>query len=271
MSSIAGQFNIQVSGNAQQPLVFAHGLGCDQSMWKYVTPAFENDYNVVLFDYAGSGNLSTAAYSKQRYNSLQAYADDVIGIAHELQLSNIIFFGHSVSAMIGMLAAIAEPGLFSHLVMLSPSPCYINSPGYHGGFERKEIEELLLKLKTNLAEWSETYAPVIMGNQERTHLTETLQNSFLSTDREALYNFAELTFLSDMRNRLQELTVPALIIQCTEDVVAPQEVGNYMHTNMPNSTLVTLQADGHCAHMSDPAEVITITKNYLGCGKNTTN
>ena len=166
-----------------------------------------------------------------------------------------------------MLAAITAPRKFSHIIMLSPSPCYINSPGYQGGFERKEIEELLLKLKTNLAEWSATYAPVIMSNQERPYLSETLQNSFLSTDREALYNFAEITFLSDMRNRLQELTVPALIIQCTEDVIAPKEVGSFMHQNIQNSTLINLQADGHCAHMSDPSEVILIIKDYLS-GKN---
>jgi sigma-B regulation protein RsbQ len=244
-------------------MMFAHGLGCDQNMWRFITPAFENEYKIVLFDFLGCGDSDMDAFKQENYPSLNEYGDDILEIITSLKLSNVVLVGHSVGSMIGMLAAIKAPQLFQHVIMVSPSPCYINYHGYKGGFEKVEIDGLLAKLKENLDEWSEKFAPVIMSNTDRPALTNELKDSFKSTDPKALYHFAELTFKSDLRCELEKLKVPSLVMQCSEDVIAPTEVGDFLHSHLAQSQLVVLKASGHCAHLSEPEETIGFIKAYL--------
>lgn len=244
-------------------MLFAHGFGCDQNMWRYITPAFENDYKIILFDYVGAGKSDKSAYNEERYASLEGYAQDVLEICEELQLSDVVFVGHSVSAMIGTLAAIEAPHYFSHLVMVGPSPRYINADGYVGGFEQKDIEGLLETMEKNYIGWANFLAPNIMGNKDRPELGEELTQSFCTTDPVIAHQFARATFFSDNRNDMSKVTVPSLILQCSEDIIAPLEVGEYLSKTLPNSTLKVMKATGHCPHMSEPEETITLIKDYL--------
>jgi sigma-B regulation protein RsbQ len=255
--------NVKVWGNGATPMVFAHGFGCDQNMWRFLTPAFEQDYKIVLFDYVGAGKSEIRAYNEERYSNLNGYAQDVLDICHELNLKNIIFVGHSVSSMIGLLAAIKEPALFGNLIMIGPSPCYINDLGYKGGFEKKDIDELLETMDKNYIGWANFLAPAIMKNPERPELGKELTESFCSTDPKIAKHFAKATFFSDNRGDLPKVTVPSLIMQCSEDIIAPNEVGEYLHANLYNSTLKVLRATGHCPHMSEPEETIEVLRQYL--------
>lgn len=243
--------------------MFAHGFGCDQNMWRFVVPAFENDYKIILFDYVGAGKSDRSAYNQERYASLYGYAQDVLEICTELALSKVIFVGHSVSSMIGLLAAIQEPAYFDRLVMVGPSPCYINHENYKGGFERKDIEDLLDTMEKNYIGWSNFLAPNIMGNKDRPYLAEELTESFCSTDPVIAHQFAQATFFSDNRKDLNKTNIPSLILQCSEDIIAPLEVGEYLAKNLPNSTLRIMKATGHCPHMSEPEETISLIKDYL--------
>jgi sigma-B regulation protein RsbQ len=262
--NILSRNNVKVTGRGTQPILFAHGFGCDQNMWRFVAPSFENGYQVVLFDYVGSGRSDVRAYNPERYSSLHGYAEDILDICGALELKDVILVGHSVSGMIGLLAAIREPGLFQRLVLVSPSPRYINEPpDYVGGFERRDIEELLETMDKNYIGWANFLAPMVMKNPERPELTGELTESFCSTDPIIARRFAEVTFFSDNRRDLPKLTVPSLIIQCSEDLIAPRQVGEYLHRNTPHSTLRIAQATGHCPHMSAPEETIGIIKDYL--------
>jgi sigma-B regulation protein RsbQ len=262
MSSLK-KFNTCISGHGTQPMMFAHGYGCDQNMWRFVAPAFEEDFKLVLFDHIGAGNSDSSFYKKEKYASLHGYADDVLEICEELGLQQVIYVGHSVSAMIGVLAAIKSPSVFSRLVLVAPSPCYINHDGYIGGFSREDIDELLVALEGNYLGWSTNIAPVIMGNPERPALAEELSNSFCRTDPDIAKNFAKATFLSDNRQDLSKLTVPALILQCSNDLIAPNEVGRYLKANISQSSLVEMKAKGHCPNLSAPDETIDCIKSYL--------
>lgn len=262
-SSIEERFNINILGNGTQPMLFAHGYGCDQNMWRFVYPHFEQDYKIILFDYIGAGKSDLSAYSNNKYDSLQAYADDIISICKHLNLKDVIFVGHSVSAMIGVLANKKAPTLFSKMVMVGPSPRYINDENYNGGFEESSIQELLTTLDSNYLGWSQTMAPVIMGNDDRPHLGEELSNSFCSTDPEIAKNFARVTFLSDNRADLPAIKIPCLILQCRNDVIAPIEVGEYTAKSIPNSTLKILNAIGHCPNLSAPEETTAAIKEFL--------
>jgi sigma-B regulation protein RsbQ len=262
-SSIATRNNVRVYGQGVQPIMFAHGFGCDQNMWRFITPAFENDYQIILFDYVGAGNSDLNSYEPERYASLNGYAQDVLDIIEELQLKEVIFVGHSVSSMVGVLAAIEEPSYFSKLILVGPSPCYINKDDYKGGFERKDIEDLLETMEKNYIGWANFLAPAIMSNKERPELGEELTESFCSTDPVIARQFAETTFFSDNRNDLQKLKIPSLILQCSEDIIAPVEVGEYVHKNLANSTMKIMKATGHCPHMSEPEETISLMKEYL--------
>jgi sigma-B regulation protein RsbQ len=263
LSSVLQRNNVRVFGKGRQPMLFAHGFGCDQNMWRFLTPAFENDYQIILFDYVGAGKSDISAYNPERYSSLQGYAQDVLDICRELDLRDTIFVGHSVSSMVGLIAAIEEPQRFSRLLMLGPSPCYINDSGYYGGFERKDIEGLLQTMDQNYIGWANLLAPAIMGHQDRPELGAELSDSFCSTDPQIARRFAEATFFSDNRNDLRHSPVPALILQCSEDIIAPTEVGQYLAANMPNSTLRVMRATGHCPHMSEPGETISLIREYL--------
>jgi sigma-B regulation protein RsbQ len=261
--SVRTRNNIRVSGAGSTPMVFAHGFGCDQNMWRFVAPAFEQDYKIVLFDHVGAGRSDLSAYSSSKYSSLNGYANDVLEICRELDLKDVIFVGHSVSAMIGALAAIKEPQRFAILVMVGPSPCYVNEGDYHGGFRREDIEELLNFLDSNYLGWSSAIAPQIMGNPERPELTEELTNSFCRTDPEIAKQFARVTFLSDNRSDLNKLQTRSLVIQCSNDVIAPVSVGEYVHNRVAGSRLAILKAMGHCPNLSAPQETVAAIRAFL--------
>lgn len=260
---IRARNNVRVSGHGERTIVFAHGFGCDQTMWRMVAPAFEADYRVVLFDYVGCGKSDWSAWDAQRYDSLRGYAQDVLDILHAFDLHDVIFVGHSVSAMIGMLASIEAPERFSRLIHIGPSPCYVNDAGYTGGFERKDIEGLLDLMEKNYIGWAAFLAPVVMKNPGRAELTEELQSSFCATDPRVTRQFARVTFLSDNRADLAKVTVPSLILQCSEDAIAPDAVGRYLQGVLPQATLWQMTATGHCPHMSHPEETVALTKAYL--------
>jgi sigma-B regulation protein RsbQ len=256
--------NVQLSGPAGgQPMVFAHGFGCDQNMWRYVAPAFEDRYRVVLFDHVGAGRSDAAAYSRTRHASLDGYADDLLEILRELELRDAIFVGHSVSSMIGILAANREPERFDRLILIGPSPRYVDDGDYVGGFTSEDIDGLLQSLESNYLGWSAAMAPVIMGNGDRPELGEELTNSFCRTDPQIARQFAGVTFRSDNRADLGALAVPALILQCSDDVIAPLAVGEYVHRSLPQSELVVLAATGHCPNLSAPEETIAAIEAYL--------
>jgi sigma-B regulation protein RsbQ len=260
---ISARNNVKCFGKGTQPLMLAHGFGCDQNMWRFITPAFEDDYLVILFDYVGAGKSDVRSYNAERYSSLQGYAQDVLDICNELQLNDVIFVGHSVSSMIGLLAALERPEYFSNIIMVGPSPCYINDDNYTGGFERKDIEGLLETMEKNYIGWANFLAPNIMANKERPELSEELTESFCSTDPVIASEFARATFFSDNRNDLAKLKTPSLILQCSDDIIAPMEVGTYLHQNLPQSELKIMKAKGHCPHMSEPEETIKLIKEYL--------
>ncbi len=262
--TVAKRNNVRLSGAPDgRPMLFSHGFGCDQNMWRYVAPAFEADYRVVLFDHVGSGGSDLSAYDPAKYGSLDAYAEDVLEICRELELEHVVFVGHSVSAMIGALASIADPDRFDRLVLVGPSPRYIDEEGYVGGFSRQDIEGLLDTLEANYLGWSSTMAPAIMGNPDRPELAGELAESFCSTDPVIARRFAEVTFLSDNRKDLSDVTIPSLILQCSADIIAPLDVGEYLHRHLPLSTLRVMRATGHCPHMSHPEETIEAIKEYL--------
>ena len=256
--------NVSVSGDPSgRPMVFAHGFGCDQNMWRLVTPAFERNRRVVLFDYVGAGGSDLSAYDAERYATLDGYAADVLEIVEALDLRDVVFVGHSVSAMVGVLAANAAPDRFGALVLVGPSPRYIDDEGYHGGFTESDVESLLASLDSNYLGWSQAMAPVIMANADRPELGEELTESFCRTDPEIQKRFARATFLSDNRADLGAVRVPALVLQCTDDVIAPETVGAYVHERVPGSTFVKLRATGHCPNLSAPEETVAAIAAFL--------
>jgi sigma-B regulation protein RsbQ len=255
--------NVNISGKGKQPLLFAHGFGCDQNMWRFIVPAFEEEYQIILFDYVGAGKSDKASYNPERYSSLQGYAQDILDICEFLHLEKVIFIGHSVSSMIGLLSAVESPEYFDRIIMVGPSPCYINKDGYTGGFEHHDIEGLLDTMEKNYIGWANFLAPKIMGNDERPELGRELTESFCSTDPVIACQFAKVTFFSDNRNDLAKLKTPTLLLQCTDDLIAPLGVGDYLHQNLPQSTLKVMKAKGHCPQVSEPEETIALIKEYI--------
>ncbi len=260
---IIDRHNIKFAGKGKQPMVFAHGFGCDQKMWRYIVPAFENDYRIILFDYVGAGGSRLESYNSEKYSTLHGYAEDVLEICEALELKDVILVGHSVSSMIGLLAAIRQPKLFHRLIMIGPSASYINEGDYVGGFERSDIEGLLDTMEKNYVGWANFLAPNVMGNKDRPELAQELTDSFCTTDPTIAREFAAVTFFSDNRKDLSRLAVPVLLLQCTDDIIAPLEVGTYLHVHMPSSTLQVMKATGHCPHLSHPEETIAFMKEYL--------
>jgi len=255
--------NVNVRGSGARTMMFAHGFGCDQTMWEPVARNFEEDFQVVLFDYLGHGQSDLSAYSAQRYSRLDAYAEDVVAIAEALGLRGAVFVGHSVSAMIGALANLKAPELFSELVMVGPSPRYIDDDGYRGGFSREQIDELLEFLADNHLGWSAAMAPAIMGNPDRPELSSRLENSFCSTDPDIARDFARATFLSDNRADLPSVHARTLVLQCSDDIIAPREVGEYVHSRLPQSEFRMLRATGHCPNLSAPDEVTMAIREFV--------
>ncbi|HEX2060462.1 MAG TPA: alpha/beta hydrolase [Thermoanaerobaculia bacterium] len=262
--NVRARNNVRLAGaETGQPMLFAHGFGCDQEMWRHVTPAFEDDHRIVLFDHVGAGGSDLSAYDRERYDTLDGYARDVLEICAALDLRDVTFVGHSVSSMIGVLAANREPDRFAHLIMVGPSPRYIDEGDYRGGFARADIEGLLDLMDKNFIGWATFLAPVIMKNEERPELTRELHESFCSTDPKIARRFAEATFFADNRADLVALRVPSLILQCAEDAIAPSDVGRYVHRVVPESTLRMMKATGHCPHVSHPEETIEAIREYL--------
>jgi sigma-B regulation protein RsbQ len=258
--------DVRVSGVPDgQPIVFAHGFGCDQSMWRPVASRFEADYRVVTFDQVGFGGSDRTAWNEQRYSSLSAYAEDLVDILAELDLTDVIFVGHSVAAMIGVLAAVTDSQRFARLILVGPSPRYVDDPAepYIGGFSRPDIDDLLDTLDSNYIAWSEQMAPVIMGNPDRPMLGHELASSFCRVAPEVAKLFARATFLADNRGDLARVQTPTLILQCRNDPIAGDQVGEYVHRHIPGSTLTRLGATGHCPNLSAPHETADAIRQYL--------
>ncbi len=269
MSAVAtrARNNVVVTGNPDgQPIVFAHGFGCDSNMWQLVTPRFEDRFKVVVFDHVGAGGSDLNAYDEAKYASLNGYASDVVELCDALELSDVVFVGHSVSAMIGAIACIRRPELFDKLVMVGPSPRYIDDDGYVGGFSEDDIVEMLDSLESNYLGWSAAMAPVIMGNPERPELGATLTASFCRTDPQIARQFARVTFLSDNRGDLAKVMTPTLVLQCRNDVIAPIAVGEYVSRSLPDARYVMLEATGHCPNLSAPEATAAAIAEFVGAG-----
>ena len=261
--SVKDRNNVTVTGDGAATMVLAHGFGCDQSMWRFLAPAFERRYKVIRYDLVGSGASDLAAYDREKYASLHGYADDLIEILEEFASGPVIFVGHSVSATIGMLASIKAPQRFVANVMVGPSPCYINDGDYVGGFSREDIDDLLDTMDGNYLGWSSNMAPAIMGAPSQPQLGAELTNSFCRTDPEIARHFARATFLSDHRADVPRSTTPTLILQCSDDMIAPREVGDFMHRNLPDSTLTIIDNVGHCPHLSEPTASTAAIDHFL--------
>lgn len=256
--------NVKITGKGERTIIFAPGFGCDLNVWNLTAPYFETDFRVVLFDYVGSGQSDYQAYIADKYNNLYGYAQDVLDVCAALELKEAIFVGHSVGGIIGLLAANQKPELFEHLILIGPSPFYLNEiPDYHGGFEKEDLEGLIQMMEMNYIGWANYLAQVIMKNPERPELSQQLEDNFCSTDPEVARQFAVATFFSDHREDVKKVTIPSLILQCSDDSIAPIEVGQYMHRHLNNSTLQIMDATGHCPHMSHPEETVRLISNYL--------
>ena len=256
--------NVSFHGQTGPDMVFAHGFGCDQQMWRFVAPAFEATHRVVLFDHIGCGGSDSTAYNAERHANIQGYADDLIEVMQAAEVRDAVFVGHSVSAMIGVLASIAQPQLFSRLILVGPSPRYLNAPpDYAGGFEPADIDGLIDMMETNMLGWADFLAPVVMGAQSPVELTSELKASFCASDPYIARRFAMATFLGDNRADLPRVSVPSLIIHCADDAIAPMAVGHYVHQHLKGSTLEVLEASGDCPHMTHPQPTIALIKRYL--------
>jgi sigma-B regulation protein RsbQ len=261
---VAARNNVKVSGRPDGPtMVFAHGFGCDQNMWRFVAPAFADEYRIVLFDHVGAGASDLSAYDPGRYSSLDGYAADVLDICREFSPEPVIFVGHSVSSMIGILAAARDPERFAKLVLVCPSPRYTDDGDYVGGFAAADIDELLDSLDSNYLGWSSAMAPVIMGNPDRPELGEELTNSFCRTDPKIARQFAEVTFRADNRADLPKVSTPTLVLQCCDDAIAPTSVGEYVHRQLAGSEYTLLAATGHCPNLSAPDETIAAIRAFV--------
>ncbi len=261
--SVQNRNNVHVIGDGPVTMMFAHGFGCDQNMWRLVAPTYADRYRTVLFDLVGSGSSDLKAYDRKKYSTLQGYADDVLEIVEEFGRGPVIFVGHSVSGMVGMLADLKAPGKFAAHVMIGPSPCYINDGDYVGGFTRKDIESLLETLESNYLGWSSNMAPAIMGAPQQPELAQEMTNSFCRTDPEIAKEFARTTFLSDNRGDLEKFKTPTLILQCSDDLIAPRTVGEYLNRKLPNSTLRIIENIGHCPHLSEPDASVAAINEFL--------
>ena len=255
--------NVRVTGRGTRTLLFVNGFGCDQSIWRFVTPALSEHFRLVLFDHVGAGLSDATAYEPTKYATLSGYANDVLDICRELDLQNVTLIGHSVGAMIGILAAIQEPQYFQQLLLLCPSPCYLNEGDYHGGFERQDLEQMLTFMEQDFVGWADYITPFIMGNPVRPSLTAELAHSFCQNDPVIARKFARVTFMGDNRADISLCYTPCLLVQCAQDVIAPLEVGDYLLAYLPDATLITLPVAGHCPHVSAPAETLHAIEAFM--------
>lgn len=263
MMDVLKRNNVRVLGRGERTLLFVNGFGCDQSIWRYLIPALSGHFHLVLFDHVGAGQSDSSAYDAEKYASLDGYTADLLEICQQLNLQHVTLVGHSVGAVIGVLAAIRQPELFRQLILLCPSPYYLNEPGYHGGFERMDVEQMLRFMETDYVGWADSFASFIMGNPNQPSLVAELTHSFCQNDPAIAKQFARVTFLSDNRADVSKLRVPCLLLQCAEDLIAPLEVGDYLHSVIPDSKLVTLPVSGHCPHVSAPTETLEAIEAYI--------
>lgn len=263
MDDILKRNNVNIIGHGEKVILFAHGFGCDQNSWKFIIDAFTDEYRLILFDYVGAGQSDLSQYDSAKYSTLNGYAQDILDICEELEIKDAIFVGHSVSSMIGLLAAKENPAYFKKLIFIGPSPRYLNDDGYTGGFERTDLENLFEFMDNNYLGWSSALAPAIMGNADRPELGKFLTNSFCSTDPDIARQFARVTFFSDNRHDLKDLEVESLTLQCSDDIIAPLSIGHYMKENTPGNSLLIMEATGHCPHISEPTETIAAIKAFI--------
>ncbi|SNR96530.1 MULTISPECIES: alpha/beta fold hydrolase [Hymenobacter] len=255
--------HIRIIGDNKPTLLFCHGFGCTQHIWQYLTPALAAHYQLILFDHVGAGGSDLSAYNPTKYASLEGYAQDVVEICAALDLHDVVVIGHSIGATIAMLAAIQAPTYFRQVMMLSPSPCFINDAGYLGGFERDDVNQLLTLMDADYNSWANMFANLLMGPSNPPSIGEDLAGYFCSMDTTIAKQFARVSFLSDYRPQVSQVSVPTVVLQCSEDVVAPREVGDYLLHHLPDATLVTLRATGHCPHLSAPVETLTAMERFL--------
>lgn len=263
MSEILKRNNVKVIGNKEKVIMFAHGFGCDQTMWRHIVPSFSDEYKIILFDYVGSGESDLDVYNTEKYGSLRGYVQDVLDIVEALKLSDVIFVGHSVSSMIGMLAAIQKPEVFQRLIMIGPSPRYLNDQDYYGGFDERDIQEMLDMMEMNFIGWASYLAPIVAAVENHPTVAKEVEKSFSSTNPKITKQFAEVTFFSDHRQDLEKSSIPVLIIQCSEDSIVPLQVGEYLHRHIEKSEFKIIDAKGHYPHLSHPGETVEIIKEYL--------
>ena len=262
-SEVRSRYNVNISGEGQQTILFAHGFGCDQNMWRFIAPAFEKEYKVVLFDYVGCGKSDISAYNTERYGTLHGYSQDILDICESYDLRNVILVGHSVSSLIAILASIRNPEYFEKLILVCPSPCFVNDGDYKGGFSEQDLRGLLEAMERNFLGWAAYLAPVVMKNPDMPELTKELEETFCANDPVIARKFAELTFFCDNRSDLGKVGLPTLVLQCSEDDLAPIHVGKYVSEQIENSTFKLMRATGHCPHMSHPEETIALINQYL--------
>ncbi|WBA42033.1 alpha/beta fold hydrolase [Hymenobacter canadensis] len=255
--------NVRVLGHGSRTLVLVNGFGCDQSIWNAVTPVLAKQFRVVLFDQIGAGDSDSTAYDPAKYASLAGYTQDLLEICRQLQLSQVTLIGHSVGAMICLLATIEAPELFRQLLLLCPSPCYTNHPSYHGGFEQADIDSMLAFMETDFVGWADSFAHFVMGTPDRPSLAMELAHRFCRNDPFIAKQFARVTFTADNRNDLQRVPTPCLLVQCAQDLIAPLEVGSYLLASIPRATLVTLPVSGHCPHVSAPLQTLTVLQSFM--------
>jgi len=263
MVDVLKRNNVRITGEGPQTLIFAHGFGCDQNVWRHLIKAFHGQFRCVVFDYVGAGASDLGAYESRKYQSLDGYAQDVLDICEALSLRDVIFVGHSVSCMIGVRAALLKREYFSKLVFVTPSPSYINDGDYPGGMDKEDLIDLLSMMDNNYLGWSSMIAPMVMGNADRPELSDELTTNFCSTDPKIAKEFARVTFLSDSRADLARLDVPSLTLQCTDDMLVPPAIARYIHERTVNNSLVVLKATGHCPHLSAPDETINAIRGYI--------
>lgn len=263
MKNILQRNNVTISGNGEKVMLFAHGFGCSQDAWRRITSAFADDHKLILFDYIGAGKSDISAYDKVKYGNLEGYANDILEICHELKIKDAVFVGHSVSCMIGALASIKQPSIFKKLIFIGPSACYVNKEGYTGGFEKDDLDTLFEIMEDDFIGWANLMAPKVIGNPERPELANEMKEFFCATDPGILKDFARVTFLSDNRKDLKNIPVESLTLQCSEDIIAPMAVGEYIQENTPGNKMIILNATGHCPHMSEPEETIAAMRSFL--------
>lgn len=263
LKSVLEKNHVNVSGRGSQPIVFAHGFGCDQTYWRYIAPSFESDYQIVRFDFIGCGHSSLEAFDPKVYCSLDGYAEDLLELCRALDLNNVIVVAHGISCMIAMHAAIQEPGRFSRIIQICPCPSYVNDENYKGGFERKDIDEFMAMMEKDFLGWSNTFVSLMMGNMDNPMLSRELAESIAEMEPDIASCFAKTVFYNDSRSILESVRTPSLILQCTDDMVGSLEAGTYVHEHLPNSAMHVLETSGHCPHITAHLETIRAIRNYL--------